>query len=168
MHTLYIISVFIHILSAIVWVGGMFFLILVLIPVLREPEHKGIFSRLFSQIGTRFRTVGWVSLFLLIVTGTLNLAFRGYGISDLISGRIFEGRFGRILLEKLVIVALILLISVVHDFWIGPRASDLIRQDPQSPASRKFRGAAVMLGRINFILAVLVVLLAVMLVRGGV
>jgi putative copper export protein len=167
MHTLYLISVFIHILSAAVWVGGMFFLILVLIPVLRRPEHQGIFSGLFYQTGMRFRTVGWISLSLLIVTGTFNLAFRGYGISDLMTGRLFDGQFGRILMEKLIIVGLILLISVVHDFWIGPKASELMRQDPQPPASRKYRSAAVMIGRLNFVLALLVVMLAVMLVRGG-
>jgi putative copper export protein len=168
MQTLYVISVFIHILSATVWVGGMFFLILVLIPVLRKPELQGFFPAVFYQAGVRFRLVGWVSLILLIITGTINLACRGYGFSDLLTGRIFDGSFGRVLLQKLIIVGLVLLISIVHDFWIGPRASEIIREDPLSPRGKSFRRAAVMLGRLNFILALLVVLLAVLLVRGGV
>ena len=167
MQTLYLISVFIHILSATVWVGGMFFLILVLIPVLRKPELQGFFATVFYQAGVRFRLVGWASLILLIITGTLNLAYRGFNISDLLTGRIFERPFGRALLLKLIAVGLILLISVAHDFWIGPRASEIIREDPFSPSGKSLRRAAVMLGRLNFILALLVVLLAVLLVRGG-
>lgn len=167
MQTLYIISVYIHIISATILVGGMFFLFLVLIPVLRKPEFQGLFAKIFYQAGVRFRLVRWVSLLLLVLTGTFNLAYRGYGFSDLTTGRLFEGPFGRVLLQKLVIVGLIVLTSVVHDFWIGPRASELMRVGPESPESRKYRSAAVWIGRLNFIMALLIVLLAVMLVRGG-
>ena len=167
MQILYLVSVWLHIIASIIWVGGMFFLILVLVPVLRRPEFESVFSKLFLKIGRRFRTVGWISLFLLVLTGIINLAFRGYGLSDFLSGRIFAGSFGHVLLQKLILVVLILLISVTHDFWIGPRATALIRREPMSPESRKYRRMAVWLGRLNFILAILVVALAVLLVRGG-
>lgn len=49
---------------------------------------------------------------------------------------------------------MILLVSVVYDFWTGPRVSELIKQDLQSPERRKYHGAADV-----------VVLLAVLLVR---
>ena len=167
MPILYFISVLIHILSAIIWVGGMFFLILILIPVLRNPEYKSIFSTLFRRIGVRYRLIGWISLILLIVTGSVNLAYRGYGFSDLWTGLIFKGTFGHILLQKLIIVGLVLLLSVIHDFWLGPRTTALIRKDPTSPEAKQSRTIASWLGRINFIMALLVVALAVMLVRGG-
>lgn len=167
MQTLYTISVFIHIISATVWVGGMFFLILILIPVLRKDEFRPIFPAVFHRAGVRFRVVGWASLILLILTGAFNLAYRGFGFSDLLSGRLFYGPFGRTLLMKLVLVALILVVSAVHDFWIGPKASALVREDPRSPRGIGMRRAAVMLGRLNFVLALLVVFLAVILVRGG-
>lgn len=145
----------------------MFFLILVLVPVLRRPEYKSIFSRLFQNVGRRFRTVGWVSLLVLLFTGVTNLLFRGYSASDILSGRVFQGSFGHILLQKLIIVVLIFIISIVHDFWIGPKASALMRQGPGSPEALMYRKAATWLGRVNFILAILVVALAVLLVRGG-
>ncbi len=163
----YFISVLIHILSAVVWVGGMFFLVLILIPVLRKPEYQSIFSTLFRQVGVRYRLIGWVSLILLLVTGTINLAYRGYGFSDFFSGLIFRGTFGHILLQKLIFVGIILVLSIVHDFWIGPRTSALIRQDPVSPESMRYRRMASWLGRLNFIMAIIIVALAVMLVRGG-
>lgn len=167
MPTIYFISVLIHILSAIVWVGGMFFLILILIPVLRNPEYKSIFSTLFRRIGIRYRLIGWISLVLLIITGTINLAYRGYGLSDLQSGVIFQGTFGHILLQKLIIVALILIVSLIHDFWLGPRTSALIGKDPASLEAKRYRTLASWLGRVNFLMALIVVALAVMLVRGG-
>ncbi len=167
MQTLYVISVFIHIVSAIIWIGGMFFLVLVLIPVLREPEFRPLFPSLFHRVGVRYRLIGWISLALLVLTGIFNLAYRGFGLGDLFSGRLFEGPFGRTLLMKLVMVALILVVSAVHDFWIGPTASALVREDPLSPRAKILRRAAVMMGRLNFVLALLVVLLAVFLVRGG-
>ncbi|HVY55920.1 MAG TPA: DUF4149 domain-containing protein [Thermodesulfobacteriota bacterium] len=167
MPTLYTLSVFIHIVSAMVWIGGMFFLVLVLIPVLRKPEFRPLFPPLFHNVGIRYRLVGWVSLALLILTGIFNLAYRGYGFDDLASGRLFEGPFGRTLFMKLVTVSLILVISAIHDFWLGPTAGALIREDPLSPRGNRLRRAAVMMGRLNFVLALLVVFLAVMLVRGG-
>ena len=168
MQTLYTISVFIHIISVTVWIVGMFFLVLVLIPVLRRDEFRPLFPAIFHQAGLRFRVVGWASLILLILTGTFNLAYRGFGFADLMSGRLFDGPFGRTLFMKLIAVALILVISIIHDFWIGPRASALVREDPLSPKGISMRRAAVILGRLNFLLALLVVLLAVMLVRGGI
>ena len=146
----------------------MFFLILVLIPVLRKPELRELFPTVFYQAGVRFRLVSWASLIILIITGTFNLAFRGFTVPDLMTGMIFEGSFGHALLSKLIAVGLILIVSVVHDFWIGPKASEIIRENPLSPRGVGLRRTAVMLGRLNFILALLVVLLAVMLVRGGV
>lgn len=145
----------------------MFFLILVLIPVLRKPEFRDLFPTLFYQAGVRFRIVGWISLVLLITTGTFNLSYRGFGFRDLATGRLFEGPVGRALLIKLIAVGLILVVSAIHDFWLGPRASELIREDPLSPRGRSLRRAAFMMGRLNFILALLAVLVAVVLVRGG-
>ncbi|NIP29346.1 MAG: DUF4149 domain-containing protein, partial [Candidatus Dadabacteria bacterium] len=104
---------------------------------------------------------------IMIVTGTINLGYRGFGVSDLLSGSLFLGTFGKILLQKLIVVAIILLLSILHDFWIGPLATSLIRKDPLSPKSTKYRRIASWLGRINFIMAIIVVALAVTLVRGG-
>jgi uncharacterized membrane protein len=167
MQTLYVISVFIHIVSAIIWIGGMFFLVLVLIPVLREPEFRSLFPSLFHRVGVRYRLIGWISLALLVLTGTFNLAYRGFGLDDLFSGQLFEGPFGRTLLMKLIMVALILVVSSVHDFWLGPAASALMGEDTLSPRGKSLRRSAIIMGRLNFVLSLLVVILAVFLVRGG-
>ena len=40
--TWYLLAVSFHILAACVWIGGMVFLAVVLLPALREPEYRGV------------------------------------------------------------------------------------------------------------------------------
>lgn len=166
MKTVYLISVFIHIISAIVWVGGMTFLILVLVPALRNNVDRKTFSTLFHSVGVRFRSIGWISLLLLVVTGIFNLNFRGYDMADLWSGALFSGGFGHVLMQKLIAVTVIFSISIIHDFWTGPEATRLSREDPRSGKAANYRKAAVWMGRINFLLGLAVVGMGILLVRG--
>ena len=57
MHALYLLSVWIHILAATVWIGGMSFLVLVVVPWLRRGGRveAAVFLR---ETGERFRNVG--------------------------------------------------------------------------------------------------------------
>lgn len=162
----YSVSVWLHILSATVWIGGMAFLVLAVVPVTRQPEFRGLAATLIRLVGQRFRVIGWICLGLLAVTGFANLAFRGFTLESLWTGTLFSGDFGRTLAVKLVLVAAILSLSVLHDFVIGPRASALLQSDPGSPDAARLRRAAAWLGRINLLLAIVVVALAVLLVRG--
>jgi len=163
---LYLLSVFIHITSAIVWIGGMTFIILVLVPVLKRGDFRDNFSKLFHMVGVRFRWIGWISLLFLVTTGIFNLNFRGYDLPDLWSGRLFSGNFGHVLLQKLIAVTVIFIISIVHDFWIGPNATKLAGTNPQSPEGMKYRRLASWMGRINFLLGLIVVAMGILLVRG--
>lgn len=166
MRAFYLLSIWLHILAAAVWIGGMVFLVLVLVPVIRRPENRAIAAPLIHWTGLRFRWVGWICLGLLILTGTFNLAYRGFGWADLWSGRIFQGPFGSVLGIKLLLVVAILLLSALHDFVIGPRATALWKVNPISPEAISLRRQAAWVGRLNLLLALIVVALGVMLVRG--
>ena len=41
-HHLYLAAVWLHILSAVVWIGGAAFIALVLVPALRRPDFRGM------------------------------------------------------------------------------------------------------------------------------
>ena len=166
MHAFYLLSVWFHILAAIVWIGGMAFLILVLVPAIRQPQYRGVVVSLIHWTGLRFRLVGWVCMGLLLFSGTFNLAYRGFGWADFWSGQLWQGSFGRILGVKLLLVAVILVASTVHDFSVGPRATAALKQDPVSTQAVRLRRQATWLGRLNMALALVVVALGVMLVRG--
>lgn len=162
-----LISVWLHILAAAVWIGGMVFIALVLVPATREPEHRGIAPSLIRWTGRRFRWIGWLSLTLLLLTGLFNLAQRGLGWTELWSGELWGSPFGQLLGIKLFLVAVILLLSILHDFIIGPRATDLLQNSPGSPQALEFRRQASWLGRFNLLLALAAVALGVMLTRGS-
>ena len=73
----YYLNVVLHVLAALFWLGGMFFLGVVGAPVLRRVEPPALRQQLFHQLGARFRTAGWIAIGVLVVTGAANLHFRG-------------------------------------------------------------------------------------------
>jgi uncharacterized membrane protein len=164
MHTVYLFSVFLHLIAAMTWVGGMIFLVVVVVPMLRRDRERA--GALMRDMGRRFRPVGWVALVILVVTGVFNVYRRGYGLEDFVTGTVFAGQWGRVLAHKLTLVGVILVMSAVHDFKIGPEATRLMSEGGDPARAEKLRKTASVLGRITFALALAVVALAVSLVRG--
>ena len=166
MPTAYSVSVWIHLMAAVVWIGGMVFLVAVVLPILKDPEHRSVYPLLLRRAGMRFRTIGWICLLALVATGFFQLWKLGFGPTAVVRGEPFRGTFGHLLAVKLALVAAILVLSVVHDFWVGPQAGRLSRSRPGSDAARRYRLAASWIGRLNLVLALLVTLLGVHLLRG--
>jgi uncharacterized membrane protein len=166
MSALYYVNVTIHVLAAMLWLGGMFFLGIVGAPVLRSIEPPPLRQRLFQELGSRFRRVGWIAIAVLVTTGIVNLYFRGWlhwsGVLG--SGHFWSSAVGHALAAKLVAVMLMISISAIHDFIHGPRAG---RAPPGSPAAVAFRKQAALLARMNALLGVILVIAAVRLARGG-
>ena len=52
----------VHVVSAITWVGGMLFIALVLVPTSRALGDATLRTRLIQDSGQRFRTVAWIAL----------------------------------------------------------------------------------------------------------
>lgn len=165
MSTAYFITITIHVLAAIIWLGGMLFLALVGAPVLRQVEPPALRARLFQQLGLRFRTVGWIALGVLIVTGVLNLHLRDLLRWEILgSGVFWGGAYGTALAVKLSAVAIMLVLSLLHDFVLGPAAS---RVPPGSDAALALRRRASWLARVNAMVALVLIIAAVRLTRGG-
>ena len=157
--------VFIHIVAAVAWIGGMFFVALVLVPVLRgEPRELRV--KLLDAAGRRFRTVGWVAILTLLVTGVWNLHNRGLAWDTITSADLFGGRFGHILAAKLAFIAAVLALSAVHDFVLGPASTRAGAGQADPRRAEALRRAASWIARVNALLAVLIVGLAVALIRG--
>lgn len=161
----YQLNVFVHVLSAVVWLGGMFFLGAVGAPVLRNVEPPELRASLFQKIGKQFRGLGWTAILILVATGILNHHYRG-----LLTARVWGGfalwttGYGRILASKLFLVVAMIGIQAVHDFALGPAAS---RATPGSPPSLRLRKWAAWLARVNTVLGIVLVYVAVRLARGG-
>ncbi len=162
---LYFVNVTVHVLAALLWLGGMFFLAAVGAPVLRKVESPQLRQLLFQRLGARFRQVGWACIGVLLVTGVLNLWFRGALRWSLLSSSAFWSQpFGRALAWKLGAVTLMLALQVVHDFVVGPRAG---RFPPGSSEALRYRKAAAWMGRVSVLVGIVIVIAAVRLARGG-
>jgi uncharacterized membrane protein len=164
MTTLYYLNVTIHVLAAMLWLGGMFFLGVVGAPVLRVVEPPALRQRLFQQLGLRARGLGWWAIATLVVTGTINLWFRGWLHWDGVFGSatFWRTSIGLALAVKLAAVTTMVLVSAVHDFVLGPMAG---RMPAGSPEALAFRRRAALLARANALLGVVIVIAAVRLAR---
>lgn len=129
-----------HVLAAITWLGGMFFVALVLVPVTRRLEDAALRTRLVQDAGRRFRTVGWIALGVLVLTGIGNLLISPYVLGN--------WRFH----AKLLLVLVALGLAALHDFWLGPRAG-------APGADPAWRVRASWVARVNVLVVVAVVLL---------
>ncbi|MBI2856438.1 MAG: DUF4149 domain-containing protein [Chloroflexi bacterium] len=169
----YVIGVYIHILAAVIWIGGMLFLGLVVVPLVQALQPPGTGARVVRAVGRRFRPVAWVCIGVLLVTGTANLDHWGYSPLDLFSRNLLDTQFGRVLAVKLGIVLTIVVLSTFHDFVLGPRVARLMEAsaaagNPGAAPSEaaRLRRRLSLLARLNVLLALAVLALAVMLVRG--
>src|SRR3989304_763779 len=98
MPTAYYISVTLHLLAALLWLGGTFFLAAVGAPVLRKVEPPELRAELFRKIGVQFRMVGWVSIIVLVITGFANLHYRGLLRGSVLGDPLFwRSRYGQAL-----------------------------------------------------------------------
>lgn len=158
-------SLSIHVLAAIVWLGGMFFFALVGAPVLRRVDPPSLRSALFEALGRRFRWIGWGLVAILVVSGLVNLWFRGLLSADILgSARFWGSPTGRALAWKLAAVGTMIVFGALHDFVWGPRSG---RLPPTSDEARRTRRVTAWIGRLNALAGIVAVLAAVRLARGG-
>lgn len=160
---MYQVAVTLHLLAAIFWLGGMFFLGIVGAPALAGLDTD-LRRRLFKEIGLRFRGPGWVAITVLLITGIVNLSFRGLLVPALHGGRdLWLSPIGQILAWKLGLVLTMVTIGAVHDFWLGPLSGQL---QAGSRGHLRVRTLVSRLGRLNAVLGILVVYVATRLIRG--
>lgn len=163
--SLYHLNVTLHVVAALFWLGGMFFLGVVGAPVLRQVEPPAMRVALFRDLGLRFRNAGWFAIGVLVATGVGNLWFRGVlSWSVLSQGHFWATPYGRALGWKLAAVTTMVVVSAVHDFVLGPAAS---AARPGTPEAERARRWAAYLARANAFVGLLLVLFAVRLARGG-
>src|SRR5690625_6215364 len=87
-------AIFIHLIFAAFWLGGMLFTAAVLVPATRKKlaSQRG---KLFTELGTRFSRLSWVAFPILILTGVTALLGKGYSWPYLLSAPFWESIYGR-------------------------------------------------------------------------
>ena len=108
MKILYLLAVYIHIVTVAVWFGAMLF---------EDPTSV----RIMSRIAYKVHGIGGPSLAVLILTGAFMLYYRGVTSQSIISGEFFATRYGQVFGLKLLFV----LILIGFQITIGNRPSQL-------------------------------------------
>jgi len=106
----------IHLVAAITFIGGWLYFQLVVRPSLLEGKVKTPSKEaleIVKKIGQRFKTVGWVSLMVLVFTGASQL------LDESGSARI-ETSWGLIMMLKLFVFAIVGGLIFVHDLILDP------------------------------------------------
>ncbi len=145
MLAIYCLSVFIHLLSAAAWFGGLMLLVVTGETNAAPPGFRATLLR-------THRFWSWMSLVLLMATGTFNLSARGFSLADLWNGLVWQGPFGEVLAVKLGAVILVLGLSA---------ARDLVRID--SDLTERLAGVVNV---VLLLLGLAIFACAVMLIRG--
>ncbi|MFN4320198.1 MAG: DUF4149 domain-containing protein [Aquificaceae bacterium] len=142
---------FLHIVFASLWVGGMIFLAFVVSPFVRKLPIR---DQVFQEVGRRFSFYGtFISLLILFITGLINAHYI-VGITSLFD---LSSTYTKTLLHKIGIFLLVVVVSLFHDVYFGPRAV----------SSSFHRLMAKFLGFINLFLSLFIVYLAAKLRFGG-
>lgn len=116
----------IHLAAAIALIGGLIFSQFALAPAARDTATDSRSREVVRLAGRRFRTVAWVSLIILILTGAYQM------LNESGSARI-ETAWGVVLMLKLFLFAIAFGLLLIHDFIIDPYASP--SQDTSPSAS---------------------------------
>jgi len=157
MSTVYLISVFIHVICAAFWIGGMLFIPLVLVPGIKNQPNRML---LLHKTGIKFRFYGWLAVIILIISGVLNIYFRGLPFTVEF---FINTSYGKLLSLKLALFVVMLLVGGIHDFYFGMKSIDEMQQS----LGKKFKMLARWTGMLNLLLALIIAFLGVAISRGG-
>ncbi|MGQ0695110.1 MAG: DUF4149 domain-containing protein [Nitrospiraceae bacterium] len=153
-------AVSLHILAAITWIGGMTFLSFVLAPLVRKGSATPEFMAIFLSAARRFRIVVWLAMGVLLATGLILLSQRHIDFMN-------PATWSPIVTLKLGLVALLILLTLLHDLALGPWVSE-ISTIPESARTRREHNlvwTARWLPRLSLLIALAVILVALVLAR---
>jgi copper resistance protein D len=146
-HWLEVVLVAIHVLAATVWVGGTIALTLIAVPAIRKltGEPRQVAMR---TLGRRWRPIGWGALLVLVATG---IALGEHVLPG--SSTATKAVFG----VKMGLFAGLVVTGYLHDFVLGPRLAEEIREGREERTRRPL----VLVGWTSFTLTLALPILGV-------
>ncbi len=138
----------VHLLSATVWLGGTVALVFAGVPAIRMLEGEARATAL-RTLGRRWRPLGWSAMATAILSG-LWLSDRHGAFNR----AVLHTGFDRWLIVKSVLVVLLCIGALCHDFVLGPRLQRETRE--QSERAPETRRQLVLVGWFTFALTLAV------------
>jgi uncharacterized membrane protein len=141
----------VHLLAAIVWVGGTIALVFVAVPPVQRLEGE-VRARTLRAFGERWRPIGWSSLVVAIGTG-IAIAARAHAFDTT------PRRFDWVLAIKGALVGVLVVGAYLHDFVLGPGLARQIREGE----TQSLRPVLTAIGRLNLLVTIVLPVLGALL-----
>jgi uncharacterized membrane protein len=156
-----------HVIAAVIWVGGNLILAMVIVPHFRQHLPPVQRIQLLTQIGRRFEPIVWGCIGVLFFTGIINIFFS----VDLTTSTPLANAFVRTLLIKIGLFFLLVILTVLHGMFFGPRLAAAIQTlDPNieelPPEVNKLRSQMSIVSSLMGVVSLLILLAAVALRMG--
>jgi len=143
-----------HLMAAILWIGGTLAVSLVVHPVLRAELPDDARRGVYRELGRRFTKLQWWTWTVLAATGGLKL----WSIRR--APEVFLGPFGKVLAVKLTLVAGMAALSLIHALVWGPA---LVSRASASAERAALARRAAFWGKVNGLLMIGIVFCAALL-----
>lgn len=153
------ITPWLHILAVTVWVGPQFMMFIAAVPAVRTIEDQQTRARVMRTIVTRFGWMAWAAMAVIILSGISNLFQVGddapFDLTDT------DYKWFHLFSLKMALVALMIILTAVHTFIVGPRQLALSETaDPDPAELARLRRASMMISGLSLLLAIVVILIA--------
>ena len=157
----------IHVIAAVVWVGGNLILAMVIVPHFRQSLPPVQRIKLLMQIGKRFEPVVWGCIGVLFFTGIVNIFFS----VDITSPSPISDAFMRTLLIKIGLFFVLIILTVLHSMIFAPRLAAAVEDlDPTleelPPEIKPLRSQMSIVSSLMGVVSLLILLAAVALRMG--
>ena len=153
-----------HLLAAFVWVGGLCFQLLVLPPTLARSADVRERIRLGLSMEAYFRFIVWPAVGVVLLTGLYNVMTVLYLTT--LAGGSMPSTFVRVLSMKLGCVVLMIILQAVAHLVLRPKRIALLREVPLEATT--VPPTLARLQRLSTTLHVLIVVLAAAAVLAGI
>ena len=162
-----VLTLWLHVIAAVTWIGGNLIIAMVIVPHFRQNLPPVQRIQLLTQIGKRFEPIVWGCVGVLFFTGIINLFFA----VDITSSVAMSSAFWRTLLIKIGLFFLLVILTALHGMIFGPRLSAAIETlDPTleelPPEIQKLRSPMTIVSSLMGVVSLLILLAAVALRMG--
>jgi uncharacterized membrane protein len=154
------VAYWLHMAATVVWIGGLFYYAVILIPVIADTEDVRIFSGVLERLRRRFNPIAWLSLGVLIVTGLMQMA----GSPQYQGFLVIEDRWSLSIFLKHLAILLMVVLAAYQTWVIQPRLTrQLLLEKKRGHGTSEARNHemthTIRLTRINLVLGLIVLAL---------
>ncbi len=146
----------VHISTIVIWLGGLFTVVFVLVPVLaRKIASPKEVAGLVEGVLKRFQRISREIIFLVFLSGTFNIILAGMARDFA-----FGSTYMRILTVKLLLFVIIVIVQAWQSSRLAPSfVASVAEVDTMGPAAKKLQRQLYMTTLSNLVLGVTVILL---------